>query len=456
MPTAQPTSKTPSKRPAPSSAASKPAPAPDLSGGKARLTDALVARTQDALAGGGRVEIWDADVRGLAVRVSRKAATYRFRYRLGGKRYSLKLGAHCSAFKVREARVAATRARSTVDEGRHPVAEQRAARAQAIVDAAAPTVADLCARYLEEHARPHKAPRSVRSDELNIRNHVLPAWGGLRVDEVTREHALRLHAAISKPKRTRDGKRALGGPGVANRVLALVSKMLHCAEDWGWRPAGSNPALRLPKNRERKLNRYLSDAEYARLDDALETIENDPTTRAVRRMAVPVVRVLIGTGCRASEVLERRWPDVDLEQGLMRVEGKTGERYVPLNAGVVEVLRSLRAATSSVHGPVFPDPRHPARSLSYSQYEWMWRTIREIAGLPGLRTHDLRHSFASLGAREGLSLLKIGRLLGHKTPSTTNRYAHLTANELREDAAALGEALQRRIAGDGKVRHIRR
>jgi integrase len=76
-----------------------------------------------------------------------------------------------------------------------------------------------------------------------------------------------------------------------------------------------------------------------------------------------------------------------------------------------------------------------------------WRAVRAAAGLAGLRLHDLRHSFASVGVGVGLTLPLIGGLLGHRTPQTTNRYAHLSHDPLRVAAEQIGERLAAALGG---------
>jgi integrase len=78
----------------------------------------------------------------------------------------------------------------------------------------------------------------------------------------------------------------------------------------------------------------------------------------------------------------------------------------------------------------------------------VWERVRETAGLDGVRIHDLRHSFASVAAGSGLSLPVIGRMLGHRVPSTTARYAHLADDPLREASEVTGSRIAAVMAGE--------
>ncbi|MBT3926816.1 MAG: site-specific integrase, partial [Rhodospirillaceae bacterium] len=150
-------------------------------------------------------------------------------------------------------KIAKTQA-NEVQHGGDPGAERSEA-------AKAPSVAQLAERYMEEHARPKKKPASAKSDESNLKNHVLPALGPKKAAAITRADISRLHHSMLKT------------PGAANRVLALLSKMFTLAEKWGLRPDGTNPCRHVERNPERKLERFLSEMELARLAEVLVDAE---------------------------------------------------------------------------------------------------------------------------------------------------------------------------------------
>jgi integrase len=388
-----------------------------------------------------RLDYYDAAVAGLVLRVGPGGKVFVVRYRTPtGRRRAVTLGAYGRKLTLDQARTRAREILVEADRGGDPAADKRAARG-------APTVADLADRYLLEHAEAKKKPSSVAADRTNLNRHVLPALGHLKVLEVTAAEVANLHASI--------GRRQVRGrktTGAANRVLALVSKMFSLAERWGWRPQNSNPAKGLERFRERRNERFLNPAEYARLAKALEdTAEADDTTPR-EHAALLVITLLRDTGCRCGEVLGLRWRNVDFELGQLHLEdAKAGERRVPIGPGVLDVLRDLDGS----HAPaawVFADPHDPASALSYDSLDRTWRRLRVIADLDGVRLHDLRHSHASAAARAGLSLPMIGALLGHRTPATTARYAHLVDDPVAEAA----RLVERTIAGAPKPRAARK
>ena len=130
-----------------------------------------------------------------------------------------------------------------------------------------------------------------------------------------------------------------GGPGAANRCLALFSKMFSLAERWGWRPEGSNPCRHVDKYRENRRERFLSEAELARLGDALTEAEREGTETP---HAIAAIRLLMFTGARLGEILGLRWEHVDTERAMLLLpDSKTGAKAVYLSAPALETLATV-------------------------------------------------------------------------------------------------------------------
>jgi integrase len=125
---------------------------------------------------------------------------------------------------------------------------------------------------------------------------------------------------------------------------------------------------------------------------------------------------------------------------------KSGKsRYVILNADAVAVLRSIPRLPGNPY--VFPSPvtGRPSASLYFP-----WQRIRTRAGLPDVRLHDLRHSFASALVNAGWKLYTVQRLLGHANAKATQRYAHLSRETLAEAAEAMGKLVSPILEGASK------
>jgi integrase len=145
--------------------------------------------------------------------------------------------------------------------------------------------------------------------------------------------------------------------------------------------------------------------------------------------------LLIFTGARLREILHLQWDQVDLQRGLLFLaDSKTGAKTIVLNAAAAAVIENIkRIGIYVIAGRQNDKPR--------SDLKRPWELVSEHAGLGGLRLHDLRHSYASVGAGSGLGLPIIGKLLGHSNSKTTERYAHLAADPLRRASDTIGSAI---------------
>jgi integrase len=322
------------------------------------------------------------------------------------------------------ARAEANELRRKIDQGDDPLGEIQAERD-------AETVGELAARFLTEHGT-RLRPKSLIDYRRIIDHHVLPALGRHKVKSVTFSDIDRLHRKISAT-----------APYQANRCLAVLSKMFALAVRWHMR--ADNPCRDVSRNKERARERYLTSDELVRL---MATLDAYPDQRVAS-----IFRLLLLTGSRRGEVLSMRWDDVDLGTGTWikpHTRTKLGEQHtIPLSAPARAVLASLLDDTPDASGFIFPagrGARGPMRTV-----EKPWKAICKAAGLTGVRVHDLRHSYASQLASSGVGLYTIGKLLGHKKPSTTARYSHLTDDALRQATERAGAAISRRARRRGRA-----
>jgi integrase len=195
-----------------------------------------------------------------------------------------------------------------------------------------------------------------------------------------------------------------------------------------------NPAHGIKKPATRKMERFLSEDEIARLANALE----EEARQSGNPYPAAAIKLLLLTGCRRSEILSLQWQHVDLNHRCLRLpDSKTGAKVVYLNAPASSALQELKRIDGNPY--VIVGHRKGAPLVGIDK---IWFSVRKKALLHDVRLHDLRHSFASVGAIGGLSLPIIGALLGHKHAMTTARYAHLSADPIR----AANEAVGARIA----------
>jgi integrase len=325
----------------------------------------------------------------------------------------------------------------------------------------APTLKELVARYQAEAGAGRK-PRTKELYESLWRLHVLTSdLAGKKAREITRADIARLHRKIGAGHET-----------TANRAMVLLQGFYQWAGRIGAVPEGINPARGVEKYREGVRERFLTPQEIERLSAALheaETVgiewEDKPRSKHApkklenrrTKVAAPdvaAIRLLMLTGCRLREILHLRWSEVDLGRGLLLLpDSKTGRKTIVLSSAALAVIADL----DKVSDFVIPGQPKPAKSgekkpedKPRADLHRPWKLVSRRAGLRGVRIHDLRHTFASFGAAQDLGLQSIGRLLGHASTKTTERYAHLSVSPLRraselisgEIAAALDRGKQ--------------
>jgi len=386
----------------------------------------------------GELVVMDDDLPGFGLRVLASGArSYFVRYRAGGGRRGkprrITLGRH-ETLTPEQARNAAKDILARVRLGDDPAETQSAQRASL-------SVSELIDEWMEGAGRRnrHGKVRSEQSqafDRGRLNHHVKPVIGRLKVSDVRRQDIERLRDAIAAGQTANTAKtkkrgvaRVSGGEGAATRTLRTLSCVFGYAVQRGH--ADSNPVSGVRKSPDRKNERFLSQEELTVLGGELAALVE------VHPKAVAIIRLLTLTGCRRGEIEKLQWREIDLEHGCLRLmDTKTGARNVFLSAEAARLLEALpRQAECKWVFPASTGASH------YQNTGKVWTTVRKAAGLAGVRLHDLRHTFASRSLAEGVSLEVIAVLLGHKERRTTERYAHLAADPIREAASRMGRSL---------------
>ncbi len=270
-----------------------------------------------------------------------------------------------------------------------------------------------------KRASPKWKSRTVHTQTHYRRRYLDDAFTGKFIDEIEQGDVLAWFNRVSNT----------GGPGAGNRCFEILRSMLNHAERWGYRPEGSNPCAFIRPNKRRKCERFLSEQEIARLGDALDLGRKSQPLHAI------IIYLLLLTGCRRSEITELTWSEVKGGRLLLH-DSKTGPRTVWLGDEARMLLSTLERRSPS--DPVFWNKltRRPVRDI-----EAFWRDVKAEAGLPGVRLHDLRHSFASHAAARSETLPMIGKLLGHARLQSTSRYAHLDDGHVLDAAERIGQLI---------------
>ncbi|NOX40198.1 MAG: tyrosine-type recombinase/integrase [Alphaproteobacteria bacterium] len=364
-----------------------------------RSVEALQAKAQNYF-------VWDSEIKGFGVRVLPSGTrTYQIQYRKGGRTRRASIGRHGN-ITVEQARDRAKVIMGELSRGQNPVEEIARHRR-------APTVSALCDRFFDDHVLERCKPSTQSEYRRALDRFIKPAIGNFKIVDVQRRDIADLHHKF------RDI------PYQANRTLGVLSKMFNLAEVWGLRPDGSNPCRHVPKYREKKRERYLSEGELLRLGQTLADVEEDGSETVY---VVAAIRLLILTGCRLGEIQKLEWEFIKGDT-MALPDSKTGARRIPLPEAAREVLSALPRLSGNpyvivgiVEGQHATDMQRP------------WRRIRERAGLSDVRIHDLRHSYASSAISAGTDLALLMRLLGHTQIQTTMRYAHLYDAPVRNAA----------------------
>jgi integrase len=379
---------------------------------RAKITKRIVDAVQPSMA---EQIVWDTELKGFGLRVTPAGGkTYFVYYRTtSGQQRKPTIGAH-GEITADQARAIAKDWLAKAVVGEDVSGDRQAARK-------AETVEELATRYLTEYAEVHKKPRSVATDRSNIDNHVLPLLGKLKIKDVTIADIERFKFAIRDGKTARKleakprGRRIVrGGKGIANRVLALLSKMFACAELWGL--CDANPARRSKKFREERKDRFLDSDELRNLHKAFDAAEKNQTES---EYALAALRLLLYTGMRLGEVIELRWRNVDCGEKCLRLsDSKTGKRIVPLNSVAFEILDRM---TKGEPDDLVIQSSQLDRPIALTRPWYRLRSAAKIDRTANI--HCLRHTFASWSVMNGLSLPQVGAVLGHKSAQTTLRYA---------------------------------
>nr|CRH07976.1 Putative Phage integrase family protein [Candidatus Magnetococcus massalia] len=375
--------------------------------------------------------LYDGRVTGFGLKVTPTGRrVYIVQYRFNGRKRRFTIGPHGSPWTVDQARKEAERILGLVVAGKDPSEQKQ-------TDKKALTVAQLCELYLVEGVTTKKES-TLATDQGRIQRHIIPLLGKKKAYLVTKADVQRFISAIANGKTATDERtgprgRAIvkGGEGASTRTVGLLGGIFSFAVERGL--CKENPCYGVKKYKEKKRERYLKGDELTRLGIALAEADEN----GVNPYAVAAIRLLLFTGMRRGEVLDLQWTFVDFERScLFLPDSKTGQKVVHLGAPALQLLGDLPRIQGNPY--VFPGQIEGQALVGLPR---IWRKIRDTAGLQDVRIHDLRHSFASVGAASGMGLPIIGKLLGHTQASTTNRYAHLADDPLKAAADQISNSI---------------
>lgn len=293
--------------------------------------------------------------------------------RMGGRLRTVTLGS-AAVLTRHQATMVARRVIAYAQVGQDPATDRKRIRS-------APRFDDFLAEYWVKWA-PRWKPSTFETQTGYRVLYLDDAFQGIFIDAINEADVTKWFADL--------GNRA--GPGAANRTLDILKAMLNKAESWGYRLENTNPCRGIRPNRRRQCERFLSIAELSRLGGILAEVRAGEDN--VRSVAATAITLLILTGCRRGEILGLQWQDVRGNRLKLR-DSKTGPRTVWLGDDARALIDALPRYRNTPW--LFWNVKlgRPIATINH-----IWRDVRENAGLPNVRLHDLRHTFASHAAMQ--------------------------------------------------------
>ncbi len=331
----------------------------------------LTKRTVDALRPGpADLFAWDTEPRGFGLKLTPAGKrVYLVQYRVGPRSRRYTIGPHGSPWTPQTARTEAARLLGERAQGHDPAARKRAW-------AHAPSLHEVAARFVAEHVRTKRRPRTAAEYERLLAGYILPELGARLVRDVNAEDIARLH------------HRHRATPYQANRLVALCRTLFNWIEAKGLRPDASNPCRHLDAFPEARRRRYLAPEEWTRLGEALEAAR---VSGQYSLYALSAIVLLALTGARKGEVLALRWTEVDpAGRRLHLAMSKTGPKTIYLGEAAAALLEAL----PRLEGSPWVFPGH-VRGAPLVNIDTTWQAIRHEAKLDDVRLHDLRHNAGS-------------------------------------------------------------
>jgi integrase len=381
----------------------------------------------------------DEQVRGLTLvaYASGKRSWHLF-YRNSERRQRNAKIATYPATGVEAARTLALQWLADVSRGIDPVVVRKAASDKR-------TVSALAKWFVEHHAKKKLKTSTFREYERLLDKHILPAFGGEKIDRVTHAMVEAFHHRLSDT------------PRQANQAAAVLHRMFNDAIKLGWRTDNVNPVRGIQKFRENARRRYLEKSEFSRLWDVLrnESISYHETD------GVLAIQLLLLTGRRKGEIVNLRWNEIDFADGIMKLkDSKVGARDYQLATSVIALLRDeydkrIEELQTSAELQSEAEAQLQTQFVIRGQggkgplagLQNIWERLRSKADLNDVRLHDLRHSYASVAIDQGMDLARVKELLGHRDIGTTQRYVHLYRDAVTQTVNAVETGLMEALRG---------
>ncbi|MFM5701045.1 tyrosine-type recombinase/integrase [Aeromonas caviae] len=366
------------------------------------------------------VELRDTVVPGFLCKITpagRKVFMLQYRTNAGVRRKPA-LG-QFGELTVEQARVMAQEWLAEVRRGGDPAASKAEARK-------APTVKELCVKFMEDYSKKRNKPSTQEGYQGVIDRCIIPLLGRKKVQDVKRPDIAGLMEKLAH-KQTE-----------ANKAFGVLRKMFNMAEVWGFRPDGTNPCRHVPMYPPGKPTRLITDDEMVRLFRHLDHLEAEGLENYVIPLAIRLQFEFAG---RRSEIVSLKWDWLDFEnRRVVWPDSKTGGMSKPMSEDAYRLLSTAPRQEGSPY--VLPSPNDPTRHLTYGEYYGGWCRALKAACVPHVGTHGIRHRSATDIANSGIPV-KVGMALtAHKTVAMFMRYVHTEDDPVRKAAELVANRRQ--------------
>ena len=300
--------------------------------------------------------------------------------------------------------------------------------------------------WFENWAKVKVRPSSHQTYRGYIENHIKPRIGDIQLAKLTTLDLQKLYKDLLAGGRVERTEAMHQPKGLSAKTVRNINQVISSAMDFAkeQRLILCNPTdgCALPKPAHKEMKTLSADQLAAFLREAKES------------GVFELYYIELATGLRRGELLGLKWSDIDFNQGVLhirrqiaRIDGEVVEaplktensyRILPLGADAVGILLEQRKKTNGEY--VFPSPT--GGPISPDSVLHMLHRVLKRAGLPEVRFHDLRHTFATLALQNGVDIKTVSGMLGHYSAGfTLDTYAHVTTAAQKQAAQTMGNLL---------------
>ena len=301
--------------------------------------------------------------------------------------------------------------------------------------------------WMENYARVKLRPSTFKTSQGFLKNHIKPQIGGIPLADLTSLDLQRFYKHLldgGRVDRVEAKKKPKGlAPKTVRNIHQMIGSAYNLAIEQHLVTKNPTQGCALPKVEHKEMKTLTADQLSAFFQEARDS------------GVYELYYLDLATGLRRGELLGLKWSDIDLEKGDLRVQRQIGRingkiiemplktknayRTLPLSADAISVLMQQRRKTGNSEW-VFPSPS--GGPVSPDSVLHMLHRVLKRAGLPKVRFHDLRHTFATLALQNGVDIKTVSGMLGHFSAGfTLDTYAHVTTSAKREAAKTMGNIL---------------